>query len=125
MQCPRCNGKAKTGIFLVHTTNGCDTTTNSPIPCHVCDGTGIISQGIAERIRIAALMVQERNLRDLSTREDARRMSCGLVEFSRMERGHAPTTANGKRVYIARLAELIGQNLISVAEMTAAIGEIQ
>ena len=94
------------------------------IPCSTCEGQGTITSEHAQRIKIGELIIKERQLRDVSTREDARRLHARPIDMSDIERGNILQAAAAKTLYVHRLNEVYAQNLISAENLAVAIGDL-
>ncbi len=83
MKCPSCDGKgynvgyACPGFRLVR------------LDCQVCDGGNLAAEG-DQRLKKGQAMRDDRIARDMSLREEAKRLGISPVELSRIEHGVKP-----------------------------------
>jgi ribosome-binding protein aMBF1 (putative translation factor) len=87
MQCPECKGK---GCYhsqrFVNSTSGCRYEEGER-ECGTCKGTGSITDDHAERIKQGEARRRDRISRDMSLREEAKRLGIKPSELSDIERG--------------------------------------
>ena len=85
MKCPTCEGRPRQGIGLACGPRiGCQPIMTT---CRDCGGTGEVSGERAEWMRVGRAMADERQARDLSLREEARRRGMKPSVLSDMEFG--------------------------------------
>jgi hypothetical protein len=87
MTCPECRGKKTLEAVVCgrqHDRSFCRT---RRLPCHVCQGTGAITEEHAARIEAGEKMRKDRISRRLSLREEAARLGIDQVTLSHREQG--------------------------------------
>jgi DnaJ-class molecular chaperone len=102
--CPHCEGKGESMAFVCGT--HCD---YRPIKCSTCGGTGYVT---VEQIAMMAegdTIRKDRIARNLSIREEAKRLKVDFPEWSRIEAGRKPETDAGRNALAARRKELANQ----------------
>lgn len=82
MICPACNGEK--GISLLCGPKGC---TPGHIPCHLCNDSGKVSEEVIKRYSEGRKKRDDRLSRDLSLREEAKRLGISPIELSYIETG--------------------------------------
>lgn len=83
MKCPECEGKG------FHVALACPGARIVHLPCRVCDN-GEITQDDLDRIKAGRDKREDRIRRDMSLREEAKRIGISPVELSVIERGLKP-----------------------------------
>ena len=82
--CPGCNGQQRGYGFVMRAGGGCNL---EAIGCFDCGGTGEVTQERADWMTEGRRMAEDRQRRDLSLREEARRRGMTAAELSAMENG--------------------------------------
>ena len=98
--CPSCIGQGNSEGFACGPAGGRYTT----LPCSVCKGAGSVSIDTASRYTLGRAMAKERNARDMSLREEAKRLGVSVVDLSDIEHGRELKTDAG-RVALERRTE--------------------
>ena len=82
--CPDCDGTGRSrGISLVHMANGrCEP---MRMPCRTCNGWGDVPADYPERLAAAEALRRDRIGRDMSLREEAKRLGISAHELSDRE----------------------------------------
>jgi len=83
IQCPHCGGRgANQGLACG--SSGCQMRT---LTCSTCKGAGVISEYRQAQIEKGEAMRRDRISRDMTQREEAKRLGLNVVIYSQMERG--------------------------------------
>lgn len=100
--CPSCIGNGNSEGFACGPAGGRYTT----LPCSVCKGAGKVSLETASHYTLGRAMAKERQGRDMSLREEAKRLGIGVVDLSDIEHGREPRTEAGKAALEKRTEEM-------------------
>ena len=83
MICPMCNGKGESQGFACGPTGG----RIGAFPCLTCKGTGEITEEHVARIVEGQRLFEDRQARNVSQREEAKRLGMSVVLYSKVEHG--------------------------------------
>lgn len=99
--CPDCKGKGDSMAFVCG--SRCDF---RAVQCSTCKGSGSVTPERVVFMKEAEVIRKDRMGRDLSIREEAKRLHVDFAEWSRIEGGRFPETEAGKRALEIRRGEL-------------------
>jgi len=83
LTCPKCKGAGENFAVMCGPSGG----RTGNVRCSTCKGAGVISEKHAAFIEQGEKMKQDRQSRDLSHREEAKRLGLSAAEYSRLEHG--------------------------------------
>lgn len=84
MKCPRCHGSPESVAFVKFASGGCRLV---KVGCELCGSTGTVAPEVEARYREGRRRRDERMVRGVSLREEAKRLGITAAELSRLERG--------------------------------------
>ena len=83
MICPSCDGRGE-GYGFACGPSGCRT---GALKCHTCKGSGQIDGVLMDRIIAGRKLHEDRQARNVSQREEAKRLGIDYVLYSKVEHG--------------------------------------
>ena len=92
MECPRCKGQRGGPAFVMRRGSGCSL---EQIDCTACGGTGEVSEDHAAMMAEGQRRMRDRIARDVSLRDEAKRLGVRPVDLSDMEHGRKPWNRTG------------------------------
>lgn len=102
LTCPSCNGAGGGEGFICGESSG----GYGSIPCSVCKGAGTVTLDTATKYTLGRKMSEERQGRDLSLREEAKRLGISVIDLSDIEHGREPKTDAGRAALERRTEEM-------------------
>ena len=82
--CPSCEGRKGSIALVMIASKGC---VERWMPCSFCKGAGEVLEERSSWRNVGEAMRMDRLARDMSQREEAKRLGISVVEYSQMEAG--------------------------------------